>query len=50
MEELLQRIRAGGPLSSTDVEPRASIDWYWRPTNQVRALLEALGEAGTLAI
>ena len=31
-----------GPLSSTDVEPRAAIDWYWRPTNQVRALLEAL--------
>jgi len=50
VEELLERIRAGGPLSSTDVEPRASIDWYWRPTNQVRAVLEALGEAGILAI
>jgi uncharacterized protein YcaQ len=50
VEELLGRIRAGGPLSSTDVEPRASIDWYWRPTNQVRAILEALGEAGILAI
>ena len=50
VEELLERIRANGPLSSTDVEPRASIDWYWRPTNQVRALLEALGEAGVLAI
>jgi hypothetical protein len=50
VEELLERIRAGGPLSSTDVEPRAAIDWYWRPTNQVRALLEALGEAGILAI
>ena len=42
VEELLDRIRADGPLSSTDVEPRAAIDWYWRPTNQVRALLEAL--------
>jgi uncharacterized protein YcaQ len=50
VEELLQRIRTGGALSSTDVEPRAAIDWYWRPTNQVRAILEALGEAGILAI
>ena len=50
VEELLERIRENGPLSSTDVEPRASIDWYWRPTNQVRAILEALGEAGILAI
>jgi hypothetical protein len=50
VEELLERIRDGGPLSSTDVEPRAAIDWYWRPTNQVRALLEALGEAGILGI
>jgi uncharacterized protein YcaQ len=50
VEELLARIREGGPLSSTDIEPRAAIDWYWRPTNQVRALLEALAEAGILAI
>jgi uncharacterized protein len=50
VEELLERIRANGPLSSTDVAPRAAIDWYWRPTNQVRAILEALGEAGILAI
>jgi hypothetical protein len=50
VEELLTRIRDGGPLSSTDIEPRAAIDWYWRPTNQVRALLEALAEAGIIAI
>jgi uncharacterized protein YcaQ len=50
VEELLDRIRAQGRLSSTDVAPRAAIDWYWRPTNQVRAILEALGEAGILAI
>jgi uncharacterized protein YcaQ len=37
-------------MSSVDVEPRAAIDWYWRPTNQVRALLEALGEAGILGL
>ena len=48
--ELLARIRDGGPLSSTDVEPRAAIEWYWRPTNQVRAILEALGEAGILGL
>ncbi len=48
--ELLERIRADGPLSSTDVAPRAAIDWYWRPTNQVRAILEALAEAGLLAL
>ncbi len=50
VEELLGRIRDGGPLSSADVAPRAAIDWYWRPTNQVRALLEALAEAGILGI
>lgn len=50
VEELLARMREEGPLSSTDIEPRASIDWYWRPTNQVRALLEALAEAGLIAI
>ena len=50
VEELLERIRASGPMSSTDIEPRAAIDWYWRPTNQVRALLEAMGEAGILGL
>ncbi|MEA2538372.1 MAG: uncharacterized protein QOF11_2606 [Chloroflexota bacterium] len=50
VEELLERIRRDGPLSSTDVEPRAAIEWYWRPTNQVRAILEALAEAGILGL
>jgi uncharacterized protein YcaQ len=50
VEELLERIRRDGPLSPTDVQPRAAIDWYWRPTNQVRAILEALAEAGLLGI
>jgi uncharacterized protein YcaQ len=50
VEELLERIRTTGPMSSTDVEPRAAIDWYWRPTNPVRAILEALAEAGILGI
>jgi uncharacterized protein YcaQ len=50
VEELLDRIRSQGPLSSTDLEPRPSIDWYWRPTNQVRAILEALAQAGILGL
>jgi hypothetical protein len=50
VEELLERIRRDGPLAATDIEPRAAIDWYWRPTNQVRAILEALAEAGILGL
>lgn len=50
VEELLARIRDGGPLLPRDVGARAAIDWYWRPTNQVRAILEALAEAGILGI
>lgn len=50
VSELLDRIRRDGPLSSTDIEPRAAIEWSWRPTNQVRAVLEALAEAGILGI
>ena len=50
VEELLERIRTTGPMSSTDVEPRAAIAWYWRPTNQVRAILEALAQAGILGL
>ena len=50
VDELLNRIRETGPMSSIDVEPRASIDWYWRPTNQVRAILEALAESGILGL
>ena len=48
VQELLERIRADGHLSSTDIAPREAIDWYWRPTNQVRAILEALAQAGIL--
>jgi uncharacterized protein YcaQ len=50
VEELLGRIREQGTLLSRDVKARQSIDWYWRPTNQVRAILEALAEVGTLGI
>ena len=50
VEELLERIRREGPLSTTDFEPRAAIDWYWRPTNQIRAILEGLAQAGILGL
>jgi len=50
VEELTDRIRRDGPLSSTGLEPRTAIDWYWRPTNPVRAILEALAEAGVLGL
>jgi len=50
VEEMLARIRDGGPLSPAAMGPRAAIDWYWGPTNQVRALLEALAEAGIIGI
>jgi uncharacterized protein YcaQ len=50
VDELLGRNRTDGPMASTDVEPREAIDWYWRPTNQVRAVLEALAQAGILGL
>jgi uncharacterized protein YcaQ len=50
VEELLDRIRMGGALLPRDVGARGAIDWYWRPTNQVRAILEGLAEAGILGI
>ena len=50
VEELLARIRDGGALLPRDVGPREAIDWYWRPTNQVRAILEGLAQAGILGI
>jgi uncharacterized protein YcaQ len=50
VEELMGRIRDHGALLPRDVGAREAIDWYWRPTNQVRAILEGLAEAGILGI
>ena len=47
---VLDEIRARGPLSSLDFERRATIDWYWGPTSEVRAVLEALFEAGVIGL
>jgi uncharacterized protein YcaQ len=50
VEHVLERLRDEGPLSSLDFEKRATIDWYWGPTNEVRAILEALSEAGVIGL
>jgi uncharacterized protein YcaQ len=50
VEELLTKIRDGGALLPRQVGPREAIDWYWRPTNQVRAILEGLAQSGILGI
>src|SRR6185503_5394609 len=50
VEEHMDRIRTTVPMSAIDIEPRAAIEWSWRPTNQVRALLEGLAEAGILGL
>ena len=50
VDAVLARIRAEGPLSSIDFERRHVIDWYWGPTSRVRAVLEALAEAGVLGL
>jgi uncharacterized protein YcaQ len=47
---VLDEIRARGPLSSLDFERRTTIDWYWGPTSEVRAILEALSEAGVISV
>jgi hypothetical protein len=50
VDELMERIRRDGPLASGQIPARATIDWFWRPTNQVRAMLEALALAGVLGL
>lgn len=50
VEHVLARIGAEGPLSSAAFEREPAIDWYWGPTSRVRAVLEALWEAGILGL
>ena len=50
VEHVLERIRLAGPQSSLDFERKVAVDWYWGPTNEVRAALEALGEAGVIGL
>lgn len=51
-ERVLQRIRADGPLSSSDFEREKgrTTDWFGIPTNTVRAVLEAYSLTGVLGL
>jgi uncharacterized protein YcaQ len=48
--QVLERIRAEGPLSTLDFERGPSVDWWWAPTNLVRAVLEAYAVSGVLGL
>jgi uncharacterized protein YcaQ len=50
VDHVLALVRERGPMSSLDFERRAAVDWYWGPTNEVRAALEALSEAGVISL
>ena len=50
VEAILERIRLEGPLSSLDFERKPAIDWWWGPTSEARALLEALSASGILGL
>jgi uncharacterized protein YcaQ len=51
-EQVIERIRAEGPLSALDFERRrgALRDWFGVPTNVVRAVLEASAATGVLGL
>ena len=51
-EQVLERIRAEGPLSSLDFERKrgSTVDWFGAPTNVVRAVLEAYSITGVLGL
>jgi uncharacterized protein YcaQ len=51
-EQVLERIRADGPLSSADFERRsgATKDWFGLPENAVRSVLEAYTVAGVIGL
>jgi hypothetical protein len=49
-EQVLERIRTEGPLSTLDFERGPAIEWWWAPTNVVRAVLEAYAVTGVLGI
>jgi uncharacterized protein len=53
MEHVVAEIRRRGPLSTAEFERHrtaGTVDWFWGPTNEIRAALEALWEAGILAL
>jgi uncharacterized protein YcaQ len=48
--QILERIRAEGPLSTLDFERGPAVDWFWAPTNVSRAVLEAYSVSGVLGL
>ena len=50
VEHVMGRIRAEGPLSTLDFERRPHVAWAWGLTSEVRAVMEALAEAGVLGL
>lgn len=50
VDHVMGRIRAEGPLSTLDFEKRPHVDWAWGPTGEIRAVMEALAEAGVLGL
>jgi uncharacterized protein YcaQ len=50
IEHVLARIREHGPQSTLDFERRDAVDWWWGPTNEIRAAMEALAHAGVLGL
>jgi uncharacterized protein YcaQ len=51
-DQVLERVRADGPLSALDFdrERGSTIDWFGVPTNVVRAVLEAYSVTGVLGL
>jgi uncharacterized protein YcaQ len=49
-EQVLERIRAEGPLSTLDFERGPPVDSFWAPTNVARAVLEAYAVTGVLGL
>jgi uncharacterized protein YcaQ len=48
--EIIDRITREGPLSSLDFERKPAIDWWWGPTSETRAVLEALEVSGIVGL
>jgi uncharacterized protein YcaQ len=48
--QVLERIRADGPLSALDFERGPSMDWWLGPISVVRAVLEAYAATGVLGL
>jgi uncharacterized protein len=48
--QVLDRIRAEGPLSTLDFERGPAVEWWWAPTNAVRAVLETYAVSGVLGL